>query len=179
MLWGGNVYVGIDHWIATETSWDKISGALTPNRVFTLRYEELVARPIETLGKVCRFAGKEFSPLMLSYDATSTYSKPNSSLIEQWRRKQTARDIGLVEAKVGDLLESRRYKPSGYAPVVPGCFCRALLQMQSKTFVTWRSIRRYGFRDISMLLIGRWLGLSALRNLAQSSVDRKSTAYLK
>jgi hypothetical protein len=179
MLWAGNVFFGVDHWSATERAWDCVANQLDPSRVFTLRYEELVARPSTALEALCHFFGDEFDPAMLSYHATSTYQKPDSALIEQWRHNQTPREIGLVEAKIGDLLERRGYAPSGYAPVVPGAFDSAMLAAQSKLSVKHRTIARYGLRDVTMLFVGRLLGISALRHRVQRNIDEKVANYLK
>ena len=56
---------------------------------------------------------------MLDYDQTSTYSKPSSDLVAQWTHKLTARETGLVEAKIGPMLDAAGYSPSGVAPHHP------------------------------------------------------------
>ena len=179
MLWAGNVFVGVDHWVATECAWDRVACRLDSLRVFTLQYERLVAQPGNTLKDLCRFLGKEFDETMLSYDASSSYDKPDMAKIEQWRHQLTPYEIGLLEEKIGHLLEERGYARSGHLPVVPSALFRAMLIARSKLSVKRRTIARYGLRDVTMLLVGRWLNISALRHRAERNIDKKTIGFLK
>jgi len=108
--WAGNVYYGANHWIETEGEWDRTFGqARDVPGVFDLKHETLVEAPERTLRALCDFAGLEWTPAMLSYDGRSTYDKPDTGLLAQWKRKLTPRQVGLIEAKIGAMLTARGY----------------------------------------------------------------------
>ena len=86
MGWAGHVYFGVDHWIKTERGWGRCLHRIPEDRRMELRYDDLIRTPHETLTRLCRFAGLDFDPAMLSYDSQSSYAAPDTSLIDQWRR---------------------------------------------------------------------------------------------
>lgn len=143
MGWAGNAYFGVDHWVKTEAAWERSAPALAGRRVHEMRYEALF-RDIETeLRAVCAFLDVPYEPAMLDYHRNSTYGPPDPKLIEQWRRKSSPRDVGLVEAKCGPLLAARGYAPGG-APVTPGLAERARLRLQDRLY-RWRfAVERFG-----------------------------------
>ena len=132
MGWAGSVYYGVDHWIGTQKDWQRALPSLPEAQRLIVFYEDLIEKPEETLGRICDFAGLSFHPDMLAYDDGSTYSKPDPSLITQWKRKQTAREVGLTEAKIGPMLQQAGYAPSGHDPVHPGKIEKLTLWMQNK-----------------------------------------------
>ena len=147
MGWAGNVYYGVDHWIGTQKDWQRALPQIAQPQRLIVSYEDLIEKPEETLKAICVFAGLEFHPDMLAYDAQSTYAKPDPTLITQWKRKQTPREVGLVEAKIGPMLEQTGYTPSGHAPVHPAAMDRAGLWIENKRAQwAWR-IGRYGWFD--------------------------------
>ncbi|HDR28491.1 sulfotransferase [Rhodovulum sp.] len=102
----------------TERGWQAVRDHLRPDQVFEIRYERLIRDTETVLRQVCAFCGLSFDPRILAYDANSTYSKPDTSLVEQWKRMQTPREIGLVEYRIGALLTETGYAPSGH-PATP------------------------------------------------------------
>lgn len=181
MGWAGNVYCGASHWIETETEWEQTMARAdsATARVFDLRYETLVATPEPTLQALCTFLEIPWTPHMLAYEGHSTYDRPDTTLIEQWKRKQTPQDIALVEGRVGALLTARGYAPSGVPPLTPGPLLRTRLELQSR-ISNWRlRIARYGLRDSLLLAFARRTGFEALADRARDRADAKHQAYLK
>ncbi|WP_081536380.1 sulfotransferase [Rhodovulum sp. P5] len=179
MGWAGTVYYGVDHWIDTETGWQALCGTLKPEQVIQISYEDLINAPEATLRKLCDFIGIEFVPGMLQYDETSTYSSPDPSLVAQWKRKMTAREVGLVEHKVGGLLAQAGYAPSGYPARAPGRLGRLALRLNNRRLVLSRRIERYGLRDALLVFAASRLGVPSLAQGAQRRIDGKTVRYLK
>lgn len=177
MGWAGTSYHGVRMWIDTEQAWDR--AGLPPDRVLELRYENLMRTPEPTLGRVCEFLGVSYDPVMLSYPETSTYGPPDARLTEQWRRKTTPEMLGLVEHRVGSLLEARGYAPSGAPQRAPGPLEAARLWLTNKAYF-WRfAARRYGLGLVLSEKISRWLGLTSLNRRARLKLNEKAKAYLK
>ena len=144
MGWAGTTYFGLDHWIKTERQWDAAEPMIAPENRMILRYEALF-RDIETeLRGVYDFLGVPFSDRMLRYHETSTYGPPDPKLVEQWKRKATPRELQLMEGKLGPMLASRGYAPSGHAPDRPTGPERRRLQI-ADLYGCWRfDVERYG-----------------------------------
>ena len=60
--------------------------------------------------------------MVFDYENSSSYSKPDKSLINQWERKLNVRELQYVEWKLQNILEMRNYKPSGYPLRKPNYF---------------------------------------------------------
>lgn len=143
MGWAARPYYGIDHWIATETSWQQAEALADPARVHTLRYETLFRDMDRELKSVCGFIGVDYNPAMLTYHERSSYAPPDPKLVEQWRHKCSDYDIALVEGKAGDLMRACGYAPTGAGHVPRGV--EALkLKVEQKLYL-WRfGMKRYG-----------------------------------
>jgi hypothetical protein len=116
---------------------------------------------------------------MLAYDAGSTYEKPDPRLITQWKRKQSPREVGLVEAKIGMLLQDAGYAPSGHPQVKLGALERAGLWLQNKHAVwSWR-FRRYGLLDPLLVRIASSIGFPSIARAARRRMDDVQVRYLK
>lgn len=179
MGWAGTVYHGVRHWIRTEREWDRAAAA-NPNMITQdLKYETLIAEPEAELRRMAEFFGVGFVPEMLQYHTGSTYTPPDLSLVEQWKRKQTPQEIGLVEGALGDLLNARGYAPSGHDPVIPDGREKLRLWVTHKKATTRMRIERYGFRDPFLVRMARTLNAPQLGYAAQRRIDLKRTAHLK
>ncbi|TCP39540.1 sulfotransferase family protein [Rhodovulum marinum] len=177
MGWAGNTWHGIDHWLGTERDWDRL--AIPEERVFTLRYEDLLAAPKDQLSRLCAFLGLSYSPAMLDYAQHSTYEAIDPRLAFQWRSKQSPREIAEVEYKLGHLLEARGYRPSGAVVGPPGVIRRARLALQNKLH-TWKvRTERYGYVDPVLVMLAGRLRWKSLGRGAQLRIDRKTQGYLK
>ena len=176
MGWAGLSYYGVDHWIGTERDWDRAS--IPQSQVLTLKFEDLMVDLEPRLGEVCAFLGVPFSPAMLDYHRNTTYGPPDPRLSEQWRRKASRHEIGLLESKCGDMIGNRGYA-SGGAPHHPGVVERAKLSLLNRVG-RWRmGIHRFGL----LLLIGakltRLVGLRRLHLRFQRHMNAKTTQTLK
>jgi len=179
MGWVGNVYYGVDHWIGTMRNWEKALPKLPEGQRLIVSYEDLITNPEETLGKICAFSGLVFDPHMMSYDADSTYSKPDPSLTVQWKRKQTQREIGLVEGKIGPLLQMAGYDPSGHRVLYPGALARLGLWVENKRG-EWRArITRYGVVNTVLLAVANKLNQTGLKRTVLKRIENSQIQHLK
>jgi hypothetical protein len=179
MGWAGNVYHGADIWLSAEQVWQENLSRFAPGQVHEVRYEALVRAPEATLSGICDFLGIDYAPGMLEYGDDSTYTAPDTSLVEQWRRKQTPRDLGLVEPLFGDLLEARGYAPSGHPPISPNRFQRMGLMAENKWGAWQTRVSRYGIADPLLLAVSRRLYLDGLARRTKRRIDEKTLSYLK
>lgn len=174
----GHVMFGVDHWVETERDW-QAHGLQDGLDAMTLRYEDLVRAPTDELARLCGFLGLDFDPAMLSYDGTTTYEKPDASLIDQWKHKLSPREIQLIEYRIGDLLEAAGYAPSGYDPLPPSALEGVTLSLQNRARI-WRvMINRYGIVDPVARGVGRRLGLTGVARAAQARMDKVTLQYLQ
>ena len=179
MGWAGSTWFGIDHWIRTETDWDRHAGALPDDQVFLLRYEDMLEAPEETLTRLCAFIGVDYDPAMLSFPETSTYEPLDPRLAWQWRRKQSRDEIADVEHKAGALLAARGYDLSDVPPRAPGLVRRATLTAQDKLFVWQVRLKRFGLVDPLLEMVARRTGLRAVGAGARARMREKQKQYLK
>lgn len=112
MGWCGNMYIGISRWLEAEELWDGLVQALPATRHMTLTYEALVTAPVSELTRICRFVGLDYDPAMLSYDANSTYSKPNSRSLDKWK-SLPRREVAAAESRGAAWLVRHGYELSG------------------------------------------------------------------
>lgn len=175
MGWAGNVYCGAQIWIDAERRWDRLRQRIDRSQWHEVRYESLVREPEATLREVCEFAGVPYSEAMLDYAEHSSYGRPDPSLVEQWRRRQTPRQVQHVEWRCGELLRARGYTPSEHGPHAPGAAERAYLSVDNRIGKVRAAVERYG--------LGLWLldrvtlraGPAALRHrvdLRKNDIDR-------
>jgi hypothetical protein len=97
-------------------------------RYHEVRYEDLVERPAEVLGRLSSFLGLPFAREMLTYyegktredpglDAKQAWLRPTRGL-RDWRTQMPRRDVELFDAIAGDTLERVGY-PSARDAVRP------------------------------------------------------------
>jgi len=179
MGWAGNVFYGARTWLVTEKEWERVSSGLSDSQVLEFHYEALLRDTEQTLRKVCGFLHEEYTPAMLDFPKNSTYSQVDASLAEQWRVKQTPRELGLIEPLFGDLLTKRGYKPSGHPPISPGLFDRLRLRLDHSYSVWSRRIARYGLRDPILVSICQKIGHPKWARSAQRRMDIITVNHLK
>ena len=179
MGWAGNVYHGVDHWIASERDFERLAAAVGEGRIHRMKNEDLVRAPARELTKMCAFLGVGYDARMLDYPSHTTYGPPDPGLVEQWRRDQSPREIGLVEAKVGPMLAARGYAESGFSAVRPGAFGRLALRFDDR-LGRWRdSARRYGLMLTIAEMASARLRLPALTAFVQRRKAPINARYLK
>jgi len=143
--WSGTTYHGVDHWLSSEESWDRLMDSATFHQVFEFQYEILIEDTKTTLRHLCQFIGTEFSEDMLGYYRESSYSKPDVSLIDQWKRSQTLQEIELVEYKASTIMKKRGYELRNQYPRSPSLLHRVQLWLTNKRYKYMFCIQRYGF----------------------------------
>ena len=179
MGWAGNAYHGVDHWIASERDFEKLAAIVPAKRIHRMRNEDLVRTPEQELAGLCAFLGVAYDPLMLDYPSHTTYGPPDPRLVEQWRNDATGRDLGLVEGKLGDMLASRGYAPSGAKVLRPGPVERFCLRTQDR-WGRWRfMIRRNGLAVMAADLVGRRLSIAPLAAYARRSKAAAAARHVK
>jgi len=179
MGWAGTVYHGVQHWIKTEREWDRVVAAHPQGNFMPLRYEDLITQPKVELERLANAFGVPFDVAMLDYHQNSTYAPPDTSLVEQWKRKQTPQEVALVEGRLGAMLTDRGYAPSGHAPVTPQGAERAALWLRDKQAVWKTRIGRYGVIDPVLVGLAKRLRIPPLGYAAQQRINRKTVKYLK
>lgn len=97
---------------------------LPQDQWITVRYEELVRDPEAVLTTLMRFLGEDFVPEQVDFYATgpiqSTDRRNEQRLrqpvsadsIERWREALTAREIRMIEAETGGMMERLGHEPS-------------------------------------------------------------------
>jgi len=179
MGWAGNVYYGVDHWIDTELSWEQLQQKISLEQHFEIRFEDLILSPEEKLKSLCNFMGVEYSAEMLGYVDNSTYSKPDPSLVRQWKTKLTTREIQHVEFKAKPLMQELGYALSGHPLVEVGFFERLQLKIGNKVFRFTFAIKRYGFALYVKERFSRTFKLSAMNKQTKIAINEVSRKHLK
>jgi Sulfotransferase family len=177
MGWRGNVYYGVNQWIDTEQSWDKISTLIRPDQFTILYYEKLIENPGVELNNLCEFMGIPYSASMLDYPLHSTYTEPDKTLAQQWKRKLSQREIQYVEAKAITLMTSRGFALSGHPLIQIGTIERVKLMLQNKIFRVKSGIKRYGLILYTCEKIANYLGLKTLHTklyLMKDEINRQN-----
>jgi Sulfotransferase family len=179
MGWAGNTWTAIDFWIKAEETWELLKQGLGPDRAFDVRYEDLIRRPAETLAELCGFIGIEYDPAMMRYPEDSTYGAPDPNLIEQWRSKQSERDVRLAEARAGQWLLRRGYKLSGLPPIEVNENMRVELVRQCKQYRREFRINRYGALLSGIDYLARKLRLAGLAKQTGKRIQAIDNSMLK
>jgi hypothetical protein len=176
MGWEGNVWYGAERWIVAVSTWARLSRSIPDERRLELRFEDLVVDPEATLGRLCEFLGTDFDPAMMDYAESSTYSRPDPALIEQWRRKLDPEALALLEARIGGLLRENGYRESGVPPARVGAARRWGLYLDNRRRRFRARRERYGLSLILADRLSRSLGLKGLQEkviLARNEIDNR------
>lgn len=179
MGWAGNVYYGVNHWVDTEKSWQRLQEKIASDQFLELRFEELILSPEIVLKGVCNFVGVSYSDSMLNFSNSSTYSEPDPSLVYQWKKKLSQKEIQYVELKAHELMETLNYASSEYPSVKLGTFEKIRLKVNDKLFKLKFSIKRYGLiLDLSYRL-SRLLKLDSMSKASRIKMNEIDKLYLK
>ena len=141
----------------------------------SLRYEDLVTHPEDSLRSLCRTLGEPYVPEVLSDPSQETPDRPwfgrayeqpiSRSRIGLWRRELSEGQVGIVESIAGTLMNTH-----GYEPVMPPP--SALQKAGATLFRVGESVRLRLLR-----LPGSWYHWLQPTNLAaeESWIDRGSS----
>lgn len=119
MGWVGNVFHGAAYWVDPILRWKALEPTLADDKKHQLVFEDLLRDPVSELTRICDFLGITYAPSMLEYPSDTTYSIPDPSLAEQWRRKLSGPEIMWVESVCYPLMGEfgyQRYHKSVRAP---------------------------------------------------------------
>lgn len=155
MGWAGNVYHGVDHWINSERDFERLSAQVSPERIHTLKNEDLLRTPELELTRLCRFIGVDYDPAMLDYPLHSTYGPPDPRLSEQWRRSYSERELSLVEGKASAMMIARGYELSGAPLHLPGRLERELVRADNRWKRLQFGLDRHGPLLVALEFIAR------------------------
>lgn len=131
--WAGNVWYGVERWIEAEETWARMKDSLPFERRHETRFEDITSNPEAALSSICEFLGVTYEGEMLSYTGNSRFERPDPKLAQQWRTKQTPREVRLLESRIGKMLVERGYELSGLPPIQVTPFTRGFLAIDHRT----------------------------------------------
>ncbi len=179
MGWAGNLFTGVDRWITAEQLWQQLSTQLAAEQHCTVRYEDLIQNPERELSQICDFMGIPFNQGMFDYVKTSTYSFPDSSIVERWRKQLTEYEIQLAESKIAPLLTERGYPLSGLPLLKNTVGLRWRLYLHSRWKQHLFRIRRYGFGLYLQDMLSRRLHLKNWQKQVRRDINACDSQHLK
>jgi Sulfotransferase family len=170
--WAGNIYQASELWINAETCWDSLARKLTTDQAIEIHYEDLATRTEAVLTEICRFVGVDYSEKMLDYRADAPqYPPPDPSLVAQWKTKLSPRDVALVEARTGALMERRGYAHCSHRLPKVGPVRHRLLLRDAQLRRLRSRLDLLGLPLVTMDVLGRRLRLRKLARHAQMRIN--------
>ena len=142
--WTGHPYFGVDIWLDARRQFKRLEERVGAEQIMTVKYADLVRDTEGELRRICAHFGIAFDPVMMEYDKTSTYEKPDVKLIDQWKRKLDERTVRLIEGRCGAMLAEAGYESCGKPPIEPGPAERARLRWLNKLGKARFQRERYG-----------------------------------
>ena len=146
-----NVYAAGRDWAAGIRAGSAAKGAIGAD-FYTVRYEDLVAGPEETVKEICEFLEISFIPSMLSIEETdqakiiaheaswftNVWAGINQKSVAKWKREMTKKDQGLFAGVAGHELRHHGYDP-GVGEVQPS----SLVATRMATFDAALRVRNF------------------------------------
>jgi LPS sulfotransferase NodH len=179
MGWAGNVWMGVERWIEVEHLWAKLKESLPQDRQVEVTYETLIAEPALTLSSLCDFIGVPYSPTMLDYPQTTSYSSPDPRSIQQWQTKLSEREIQLVESRIATMLTERGYELSGLPLLTVTPAMEQKLRLQDWWARVQFRIKRMGFYLFAVDYLSRHLSLKQWQKQIRLKLNTMEAARLK
>ena len=179
MGWAGNVWYGVERWIEAERLWQQVKVSIADTDYIELRYEALIATPEQTLTTISNFMGLNYDPQMLNYPARTTYSAPDPTLTEQWRRKLTPHELELVEYRAGELMEARGYGLASNSHSKPSSLELSFLAIQNKLYKIRFRIDRFGWSLFVSEFWARKLKLKGWEKMLRLRMNAIAEKHLK
>jgi hypothetical protein len=178
MGWAGSHWHAADWWEQAERTWDMLVSKIPGNRWLEVRYESLLTDPRGTLEQVCAFMGTQFSQQMLEYYRDSTYPKVDASNRDQWRSRITHRQMQLVEARLGLLMEDRGY-PLECEKLTVSRLHHVVLGAVNRTSRIRFAMRRFGIGLYLQEQIARRLRLRRWQKIAIRKMNAITERHLQ
>jgi hypothetical protein len=163
--WGKNLFRAAQRW-SDDVRRARTEGAALGSRYLEVRYEDLIADPGPVMERVCRFAGVEFDPSMLSLSKPSEVAGDAGGMREvkrdnagKYRTRMDASTLRRIEAIAGDVLRDigydvdytgavRRIGPAQM--MVYQCYDAVTMVRGSVRELGWRSALKMSFRTLAM-----------------------------
>ena len=179
MGWAGNAWAAVERWVDAERTWSKVVAETDPSQRIVIRYADLIEDCEGTLRNICRFLGLEYSDRMLAYPEHSSYTLPDVNRLRRWQTRLPDRDVQLVEARVGGLLEARGFEPSGLPALQVSEWKRRWLELQSHMARARHRMRQYGLRLYLQELLARRMGWTGLMQRIRPRLHQVEEAALR
>ena len=179
MGWAGTTWTASKVWEEAEHTWDALVPKLAEGDHIEVRYEELLREPERVLGGLCRFMGVDYDPAMLSYPDDSTYGPPDPKLAFQWRRKATEEEVRLVESRLGGMIASRGYEPSGLPHLEVTPQMRTRLEARCREHRRSFRIKRFGLPLVLADYLSRRVPIKPVRDSVQLRINAIENAHLR
>ena len=158
MGWAGNVWFGLDKWMEADNEWGELQKHVDPDRVFTIKFSDLVGDHETVLKGLCEFIGVDYTDRMLTFADETDYGVPNPERARSWRSDMSKLDVRLIETRLGQRLAARGYEPSGLAPVPNNRVVVEALRAHSRIVRVIRRARFFGPRLVAQQLLARLTG---------------------
>jgi len=179
MGWAGDGWHGAARWLQAERLWDALKSQVPQHRRLEVRFEDLILHNAETLDTICQFIGDSsdipsvlrYQPEMMDYANGTAYRLPDATLVNQWHRKGSKREIQLIEARIAPLLVERGYVLSGLPHLRVSRTGQIGLKLQNKCGMLIRRAQRYGLPLASADLIARRLGLTRVSDRIRRQIN--------
>jgi hypothetical protein len=121
-----NLSVAALEWVYKVKTVQKGFMRLTPERQFSVRYEDLVTNPKRWLGLTCDFLGIDYEPQMLDFWKTSDqfigshhsrliFRPVTSVSVRKWEDELSGKELAKFEFFAGSALKLFKYELSGKA----------------------------------------------------------------
>ncbi len=113
-----NIDAGARLWKRYVEAGRKASKLLAPHQYLELRYEDILADPVDSVRWLCDFLGEDFSDKVIDFNK-STDPKTKTPLLKQglqpsnrdkWRTNMTPRQIRTFESVASDTLQACGYE---------------------------------------------------------------------
>ncbi len=179
MGWSGNAYYGVDHWIETEVSWNRLSSQLNNDQFIELKYEDLVSSPQNELQKICQFLNLEFEQQMLDFSNTSTYGEINQDSLYRWKNELGAEEKRAIEYKISDLLGKKGYEIQSDTSRKPKTLVLIKFAIQNRLSKWKFRHSRYGTRLFLMDKFARVFSLTRLSKSLRVEQNEINKKFLK
>jgi len=154
-----NVWAAARSW-ATAIRQGREAADRYPDRVVTVRYEDLVTDPEPEVARVCDFLELEFSPDMLAIEKTdrskvvedqagwftNVWAGITTAAVGKWRTELTPRQVGVFESVAGEELRALGYETSRAtaSPALVPAYAVHDAAMRGVNFVRLRLVQERG-----------------------------------
>ncbi len=174
----GNAYAAVEQWKEVEELWSDFAIKLPRDRWVDVRYEDLVAEPEPTLGRVCEFLGVPFDPHMFDYTRDTGYRAPSPDRTRRWK-EMTPAEVDVLEAKIAGMLLRRGYELSE-RPLreISAREHRRLVDGHRLGRARFR-IKRYGLGLFLASALARRLGIEPIRRKVEARIDAVDRRHLQ